>query len=106
MEDELYKFKICIKENNTLYKKKYIHDMDFKITKKHWIKIDKEHSLPINNAIIELETYIFSPHSKSKTKFIVEKFGGKVHDYYFTSKEEFDNHSLKEDITSLLSLLN
>ena len=106
IKDELYKFKICMDEDNSFCKKKYINNIDFKITKKHWIKVEKEYSLPIDNAILPLEIYIFSPHPKSKTKFIIEKWDGKVHDYYFTSKEEFDNHSLKEDITSFLSLLN
>jgi len=30
----------------------------------------------------------------------------KIQDYYFESKEDLENHSLKEDINSFLSLLN
>ena len=40
---------------------------------------------------------------KARTKFIVEKINGGIQDYYFTSSENFDNHSLKEDIASRAS---
>lgn len=105
INDDLYKFKMHFEKDSTSIKKKYINDIDFKITNNKWIKIDKEYSLPRDNAIIKSNMYIFSPRPKSKTKFIVEKINGGIHDYYFTSNEDFDNHSLKEDITSFLLLL-
>ena len=52
-----------------------------------------------------IKNLIFSPNPKSKFKFIIESSDtGKI-DYYFTSPEESENKSLKEDISSFLQAL-
>ena len=53
------------------------------------------------NVSIILSTF----NEKSSTKLIVEKYNNTVNDLYFESNKKHDNFSLKEDITSFLSLL-
>ncbi len=104
--DELYKYKISMDKKEDIVLKKYIQNIDFIINRNQWIKKDKEFRLPTESVVVYLETHVFLLSSKSKTKFIIEKLEDNILDYYFTSKENPDHHSLKEDIASFLSLLN
>jgi len=104
--DELYKYKIYTDKKEDIVRKKYIQNIDFIINNNQWIKKEKEHRLPTEGETVYLERHIFLLSPKSKTKFVIEKLEGNGLDYYFTSKETADHHSLKEDIASFLSLLN
>ena len=64
------------------------------------------YKIPTQHAILNIKKYIYKLHQKSNTSFIIELTNDKIQDYYFESKEELENHSLKEDINSFLSLLN
>jgi len=111
-EDGLYKY---IKE--TLYKFKIIplstinispfsiqniqfFPMGFNFQKKEEvIQIPKKHYF------MELNKKIYKLNEKSTTVFIIEYNNKKIKDFYFESSEEADNHSLREDLSSFLSLL-
>ena len=77
-----------------------------KPSKIKWIQIDTVYKIPTEHAIIDITTHIYKLHPKSNTSFIIELKDDTIQDYYFESKETLENHSLKEDINSFLSLLN
>ena len=101
--NDLIKYKINIGKSpdtiNTLYGTKF-YCSDF-----IWKKLDDSFQIPIEHQIIKKNIKTFSLNSKSCTSFIVELLDNKVQDFYFESKESFDNHSLQEDIVSFLLLL-
>ena len=79
--------------------------MDFLISPNAWKRIEVRHNIPLATRKINVKTYSFSPNSKSKFKFVMEIYDtGKI-DYYFSSPEEADDYSLKEDICSFLNAL-
>lgn len=105
--------------NNDKTLKNYIDNIDFVTSNNIWKKLKYEkYSIPPLNIKMNVKIYTFSPNTHSKFKFIVEvlKFPPtkdkcfhdknicKI-DYYFTSPENSDNHSLKEDIRSFLNEL-
>ena len=57
-----------------------------------------------NNCIeINIEKFIYKESDSINTRLIVEKFNNKINDVYIQSNLEYDNYSLKEDISYLLS---
>tara|TARA_A100001015_G_C14980079_1_gene709064 strand:+ start:1173 stop:1640 length:468 start_codon:yes stop_codon:yes gene_type:complete len=114
VKDKLMIFKLNL-TNSDQKLKNYVNNTDFVISNNTWKKLKYEkYAIPPLNIKANIKIYTFSPNSQSKFKFIVEvtKFlssndsvtEDKI-DYYFTSPENSDNHSLKEDISSFLTLL-
>ena len=57
-----------------------------------------------NNCIeINIEKFIYKESDSINTRLIVEKVNNKINDVYIQSNLEYDNYSLKEDISYLLS---
>ena len=104
--EDLYKYKISMDERKDIVCKKYLQNIDFIINRTQWIKKSKEYRLPTESVVVYLERHVFLLSPKSNTTFVIEILEGNIIDYYFTSKENLDHHSLKEDIGSFLSLLN
>ena len=61
--------------------------------------------IPPQHHFIALHKKMYKLNPKSTTVFTVEYINSEVKDFYFESPEQFDNHSLQEDIISFLSLL-
>jgi hypothetical protein len=101
INDQLHKFKLRISEHNTNNSESNIKSSNLK-----WKKINSVYKIPIKHAIIKIKIQQYKLHPKSNTSFIIELIDDKIHDYYFESDEDIENHSLKEDINSFLSLLN
>ena len=97
----LHKFKLWLSDNEVPIETKSI----IKPSKIKWVKFDTLYNIPIKHRVHDMKIYSYKLHPKSITTFIVEEYNGNVNDYYFESDEEFDNHSLLEDINSFLSLL-
>ena len=101
VNNQLHKFKLWLSEHefppNTL---------NIKPSNMRWIKTETVYKIPTQHAKLNIKKYIYKLHPKSNTSFIIELTNDKIQDYYFESKEELENHSLKEDINSFLSLLN
>jgi len=97
----LHKFKLWLSDNESPIETKSI----IKPSKIKWVKFDTLYNIPIKHQVHDMKIYSYKLHPKSITTFIVEEYNGNVNDYYFESDEEFDNHSLLEDINSFLSLL-
>ena len=101
----LFKFKIGTNEDNgegTLY----AGGIEWKISGSEWIKSREVFHIPPEHMVVEITRSIFSREQQSKTQFIVEWRDGHISDYHVHSDHPPDSHILKEDITSLLSLLN
>ena len=47
----------------------------------------------------------FRLHENATMTFCIELSEDKICDYYFLTNEDFDNHSIKKDISEFLSLL-
>ena len=62
--------------------------------------------IPLNHHFIALSKKMYRLNEKSRTMFIIEYSNNKIKDFYFESEEQSDNHSLREDLISFLSLLN
>ena len=62
--------------------------------------------IPFEHKSIKKTICIYSLHSKSKNKLIIETIKKKVTDVYFTLQEYPDNKLVIDDITTLVSLLN
>jgi hypothetical protein len=104
-KNQLMQAKLNLTEKGNMSIRKYINDFDFVITPEKWGKTEKAYKLPFVNQIIEMTTSTFILREKSSLKFIIEKNGKEINDYYFVSPENSDNHSLKEDIGSFLEKL-
>lgn len=104
VNDNLMIYKLNLNEEEHLLKN-YINNIDFIISPNTWKRIEVRHNIPLANRKINVKTYYFSPNSKSRFKFVMEVYStGKI-DYYFSSPEEADDYSLKEDICSFLNAL-
>jgi len=104
VKDKLMIYKLNL-YNNDHKLEKYVKDIDFIVSNNTWKKIEERYNIPPLSIKIKAKVYIFSPNSRSTFRFIVERYDtGKI-DYYFTSPESFENHSLKEDICSFLIAL-
>ena len=102
--DELTIFKFNLHDNNNMLRQ-YVDNTDFLVSSNTWKKIESRNHLPMIHRKTTIKNLIFSPNAKSKFKFIIESSDtGKI-DYYFTSPEEPENKSLKEDISSFLQAL-
>ena len=101
VNNQLHKFKLWLSENEFPS-----NDLNIKASNMRWIKTETVYKIPTQHAILHITKHIYKLHPKSNTLFIIELINDKIQDYYFESKEELENHSLKEDINSFLSLLN
>ena len=111
-EEGLYKY-----INNTLYKFKIVpstatHLKPFTIQNTqifpvgyNFQKKSEVTQIPPQHHFITLHKKMYKLNPKSTTVFTLEYRNNKIKDFYFESPEQFDNHSLQEDITSFLSLL-
>jgi hypothetical protein len=102
VNNNLHKFKLWLSEDEDFLP----NNLNIKPSKIKWIQIDTVYKIPTEHAIIDITTHIYKLHPKSNTSFIIELKNDTIQDYYFESKETLENHSLKEDINSFLSLLN
>jgi len=98
-------FKLELKDDNNFILKKYINNIDFYVTNGKWRKAVETFQIPVVHKITDIKRFTFSPRPKSKLKFIVEQIGDSTTDYYFESKEQYDNHSIKEDMCLFLNKL-
>jgi len=105
VNNKLMVFKMELEDDYNLILKKYIDNIDFYITNDKWRKAGETFQLPVAHKVVEIKMYIFSPRPKSKLKFIVEKMGDNIMDFYFVSSEHYDNHSIKEDMCLFLDKL-
>lgn len=103
-KEDLAVYKLCLKGEDQKIKN-YIETHDFFISADKWKKTSNSHQLPFIHKIISVKSYIFSPRPRANLKLIVEETDGKISDYYFITKEDSDNFSIKEDIGSFLRLL-
>ena len=101
VNNQLHKFKLWLSKDNFPP-----NNLNIKLSNMRWIKTETVYKLPIQHAIINITKQIYKLHPKRNTSFIIELINNKIHDYYFESNEELENHSLQEDINSFLSLLN
>jgi hypothetical protein len=105
IDDVLMVYKLELRDDENLVLKKYINNTDFYVTNNKWRKAIERFQLPVVHEITDIKTYTFSPRPKSRLKFIVEKMDDRVTDYYFVSSEQYDNHSIKEDMCLFLNKL-
>ena len=101
VNNNLHKFKLWLSEDDLL-----TNNSTIKSSNLRWIQMDTVYKIPTQHAIINITKQTYKLHPKSNTSFIIELKEDKIQDYYFESKENLENHSLKEDINSFLSLLN
>jgi len=100
VNNQLHKFKLWLSEEKFPENKLNIKPCNIR-----WIKTDTVYKIPTQNTIINVKKQTYKLHPKSNTSFIIEFTNDKIQDYYFESKEDLENHSLKEDINSFLSML-
>ena len=101
VNNNLHKFKLWLSDDDLSANKSHIKPSNLR-----WIQIDTVYNIPTQHTIINITKQKYKLHPKSNTSFIILLKDDKIHDYYFESKENLENHSLKEDINSFLSLLN
>ena len=111
-EDGLYKY-----INETLYKFKIIpssvidtqpfmiQDIKFFPMGFNFQKKEQVMQIPPTHQFIALCKKMYKLSENSATIFTVESIDNQIRDFYFESTEQFDNHSLREDLVSFLSLL-
>ena len=104
IDDALYKYKI-ISPNNSEIQPFVLEDVaifpvDFRVQKK-----ERTAQIPFNHCVMDLYKKRYKLNEKASTIFTVEYDDKAMRDYYFESEEACDNHSLREDILSFLSLL-
>ena len=61
--------------------------------------------LPFEYFIKKIKEMHFRLHENATMTFCIELSEDKISDYYFLTNEDFDNHSIKKDISEFLSLL-
>lgn len=101
--DDLWLYKLM--DNGSFAINNYIENYTLAGSNHYWKKTKKSYRIPIHNKIQTIVVEIYKHSPKSNTKFIIEKNNNKIIDFFFESKENPDNLSLKEDIASFLSLL-
>jgi len=102
--DKIYKYKLF--DNETFLINNYIDNFTLICSNTFWKKMQEVFHLPYEHHIFKLTTITYKLFPTSTTKFIIEKDeNNTILDFYFVLKETHDNFSLKEDITSFLSLL-
>jgi len=101
VNNQLHKFKLWLSEDDFPS-----NNLNIKPSNLKWIKTDTVYKIPTKHVILNVKQHRYKLHPKSNTSFIIELTDDKIQDYYFESKEDLENHSLKEDINSFLSLLN
>lgn len=102
--EDLNIFKFNLHDNDVMLRQ-YVNNIDFLVSSNTWKKIESRNHIPMIHRKTTIKILIFSPNPKSKFKFIVESSDtGKI-DYYFTSPEDPENKSLKDDISSFLQAL-
>ena len=101
VNNQLHKFKLWLSEDDFAS-----NNLNIKPSNLKWIKTDTVYKIPTKHVILNVKQHSYKLHPKSNTSFIIELTDDKIQDYYFESKEDLENHSLKEDINSFLSLLN
>jgi len=104
IDDALYKFKI-IPSSTTDTQPFTIQDIQFFPMGFNFQKKEQITQIPPNHHFIALCKKRYKLNEKATTIFTVEYSGEVIKDYYFESKEASDNHSLREDMISFLSLL-
>ena len=100
VKNNLFKYKLDLTIEDT--PEKY---GDIMVRNMHWKKYSEEWNIPLSHDIVKIKKVEYKLHEKSLTSFIIEYLENKIHDYYFESRENIDNYSLKEDINSFLSML-
>ena len=101
VNNQLHKFKLWLSDDDFAS-----NNLNIKPSNLQWIKTDTVYKIPTKHVILNVKQHSYKLHPKSNTSFIIELTDDKIQDYYFESKEDLENHSLKEDINSFLSLLN
>ena len=101
VNNQLHKFKLWLSEDDFAS-----NNLNIKPSNLKWVKTDTVYKIPTKHVILNVKQHSYKLHPKSNTSFIIELTDDKIQDYYFESKEDLENHSLKEDINSFLSLLN
>jgi len=61
--------------------------------------------IPINHVMVQQELIYLKLQSNSMVSCVLERLNGNVRDLYFETSEEIDNHSVIEDICTLLSVI-
>ena len=74
-------------------------------SKENCERYEETFKLPPEHEKITLTKKNYKTNKQSKHKLVVEIFNNNILDLYFLSEERFENHSLQEDIVSLLSTL-
>lgn len=88
-------------DNKDLIIKNYLEKYTLFISELNWkqvknLNICRDHV----DILVDLHTYTMN---NKKTKLVIEYFNNKILDLYILSELEYDNISLKEDISYLLS---
>lgn len=97
--NKIYKYKLVSTHSEII--PQFIDNYTLLTNKNHW-KREITYNLPfINQGILYISFVEYNIHPK--LKFIVEKIEDNIHDFYFQSKEHYDN--IKSDISSFLSFL-
>jgi hypothetical protein len=81
----------------------YIDNHDLIIAGYTMTKKSRVMQIPIHCKEIVIYKKQYKLHEKSKTTFVIEKFDGRIRDFYFESSYDHDNKFLKKDILSFLS---
>lgn len=88
-------------DDEDLIIKNYLEKYTLFICKFNWKKV-KSTSICIDHNDIFVEAYSYNMKNR-KIKLIIEYFNSKILDLYILSELKYDNISLKEDISYLLS---
>jgi len=99
----LYQFKIF--SGKTTLINNYLGDLDLICDDVRWKKVTSSYQIPFLHHTVKVETHHYRLAPKSNTALVIEEANGKISDLYFESREGHDNHFVKEDIRSFLSLL-
>ena len=106
--DHLYKYKV--QRNNSdehcvVEEKNYIKEYTILLSGFQLLKMEKSYCIPYTHEIMDKNIEEYKIHPKSETKLVIERIDGKINDLFFESSYFLKDHSLKEDIVSLLSHL-
>jgi len=97
--NKIYKYKLV--STNSEIISQFIDKYTLLVNKNHW-KREITYNLPfMNQGILYINFVEYDIHPK--LKFIVEKIDDTIHDFYFQSKEPYDN--IKSEMSSFLSFL-
>ena len=93
-------------DGDVIKRHNYFKDLDLWTDTTRVSKKKCNEQLPYDYFTKKIKEMHFRLHENATMTFCIELSEDKIGDYYFLTNENIDNHSIKKDIVTFLSLLN